>query len=96
MVHMYSGSIRHHLTIKNNNHVPKQENSAFCRPIKIFWGIMKDLVYKNNWHAENLKKLRSRIKYYLDKVDIELIRILAQSLPGLVDEVRWNGLIENN
>ena len=79
--------------------VEKPDNPADlpeCRPIKNFWGIVKGLVYTNNWHAKNLKKLRSRIKHYLNKVDIELIRILAQSSPGLVDKVRRNGLIENN
>ena len=76
--------------------VEKADNPANlpeCRTIENFWSILKGLVYKNNWHAENLKKLHSRIKYCLNKVDIDPIRSLAQPTPGLVDKVRGNDII---
>ena len=69
------------MCLNKKNFVEKANNPANlpeCHPIKIFWSILKGLVYKNNWHAENLKKLCSRIKDCLNKVDIELIRSLAQ------------------
>ena len=84
--------------MKKMHFVEKADNPANlpeCRPIKNFWSILKGLVYKDNWYVDNLLRLRSRIKYFLNNVDIELIRSLAQSIPGLVDKVRMNGLIEN-
>ena len=53
-----------YLNKEDVHYVEKTDNAANlpeCRPIKNFWSILKGLVYKYNWHAENLKKLRSRI-----------------------------------
>ena len=75
-----------YLNKENVHYVEKADNPVNlpeCRPIENFWSILKGLVYKNNWHSEILKKLRSRIKYCLKKIDIELIQSLAQSIPGL-------------
>ena len=75
-----------YLNNENVHYVEKADNPANlpeCRLIENFWSILKGLAYKNNWHAENLKKLRSRIKYCLNKIDIELIQSLTQSIPGL-------------
>jgi hypothetical protein len=42
---------------KSVNFVVKAENPPNMpeiRPIENFWGILKGLVYQNNWQAENL------------------------------------------
>ena len=77
-----------YLNKENVHYFEKADNPANlpeCRPFENFWSILKGLFYKNNWHAENLKKLRSRIKHFLNKIDTELIQSLAKSIPGLVD-----------
>ena len=59
-----------YLNKENVHYVEIADNPASlpeCRPIENFWSISKGHVYKNSWHAENLKKLRSRIKYCLNK-----------------------------
>ena len=78
--------------VERNDNPP---NLPECRPIENFWSILKGHVYKNNWQAENLIKLRARIESCLKKVDLELILRLAQSVPRRVNNVRNNGLIEN-
>ena len=78
--------------VERNEYPP---NLPECRPIENFWSIVKGLVYESNWQAENLNKLRARIELCLKKVDLKLIQHLARSVPGLVDNVRRNGLIEN-
>ena len=95
----YAKTVITYLNKKKVHFVEKADNPVNlpeCRPIENFWSILKGLVCKNNRHAQNLKKLRSRIKYCSNNVDIELIRSLAQFIPGLADKVRRNGLIENN
>ena len=75
-----------YLNKENVHYVEKADNPTNlpeCRPIENFWSILKGLANKNNWHAKNLKKLRSRIKYSLNKINIELIQSLAQSILGL-------------
>lgn len=71
-------------------------NLPECRPIENFWSILKGLVYKDNWQAENLDQLRRKIKLCLSKVDFDLIQRLALSIPSLVDNVRRNGVVEKN
>lgn len=80
------------------NFVEKQDNPANlpeCRPIEDFWGILKGLVYKRNWSAENINQLKQRIVYCLKNVDINLIQNLARSVTSRLDNVRRNGVIEN-
>lgn len=95
----YAKSVIEYLDQENVNYVERHENPANlpeCRPIENFWGILKGLVYKNNWQAENIEKLRSRIKRCIKNIDPELIQSLARSIPSLVDKVRRNGVIEKN
>ena len=42
-------------------------NIPETRPIEKFWGLIKGEVYKNNWQAENLDKLKNMIKFCLKK-----------------------------
>jgi hypothetical protein len=93
----YAKTVIEYLNEKNVPFVQKSDNPANMpelRPIENFWAILKGLVYESNWQAENLDKLRERIKYCLKKVDFELIQRLSRSIPGLVDNVRRNGLIQ--
>ena len=93
----YAKSVVTYLREKKVHFVEKYDNPANlpeCRPIENFWSILKGEVYKNNWQAENLDQLRNRIKYCLGKVDFNLIQSLARSIPGHVDKVRRNGVIE--
>jgi hypothetical protein len=83
---------------KSVNFVEKAENPPNMpeiRPIENCWGILKGLVYQNNWQAENLDQLRKRIACCLRKIEFELIQRLARLIPRLVDNVRRNGVIES-
>lgn len=94
----YAKTVVQYFIDEKLNFVAKEDSPANvpeCRPIEDFWSILKGLVYKGNWKAENLDQLKKRIQYYLKKVDIELIQRLARSVTGRLDNVRRNGVIEN-
>lgn len=94
----YAKSVISYLNEKNINFVKKNENPPNVpeiRPIEDFWGILKGLVYKNNWQAENLDKLKNRIKYCMKKIDKDLIQSLAQSTRSRVNSVRLHGVVES-
>ena len=70
-----------HLNAKNINYVDKEDNPANVpevRSIEDFWAYLKSLVYANGWQAENLKKLMTRIKYCLNKMDQTVVHRLLQ------------------
>ena len=71
-------------------------NLPEARPIEDFWGILKGLVYKNNWQAENLDQLKQRIQYCWRQINPEFIQSLAASVLRRVDFIRRNGVVENN
>ena len=63
------------LNNENVHYVEKADNPANlpeCCPIENFWSILKGLVYKNNWHAENLKN-------YVLESSIALIKLILSS-----------------
>ena len=53
------------------------------------------MVYRNNWQAKDLNQLKVRIKYCISKVDHGLIYKLCKQVPGLLNNIRINGLVEN-
>ena len=82
---------------QNLNFVAKDNNPLNvleARPIEDFWSILKGLVYKGNWQAENLDKLRNRIENCLKKVDMDLIYRLVGSVKGRLNKIRMYGVIE--
>ena len=87
-----------YFTQENINFVENTENPSNvpeCRPIEDFCSILKGLVYKDNWQAENIIKLRRRIKNCLKKVDEKLVQILCRTVTRRLDNIRQNNLIEN-
>lgn len=59
---------------KGINYVKKLHNPPNvpeCRPIENFWGILKGLVYANNWQTSNLIELKARIQQCLKKIDLD-------------------------
>ena len=95
----YAKIVTSYFIEKKINYVQKWDNPPNlpeCRPIENFWSILKGLVYKNNWQAQNLDQLKKRIKYCLSLVDKNLIHRLCHKVPSLIDNVRRNGVIENS
>ena len=87
------------MNAKKINFVKREDNPANvpeCRLIEDFWSVLKEKVYENNWQAENLKKLRNRIKYCLSKMDKSLVQRFSESTRPRLDYVRHNRLIEPN
>ena len=95
----YAKTVISYFEAKKLNFVEKEDNPPNvpeCRPIEDFWSILKGMVYEGNWKAETLIQLRRRIEYCIDKVDINLIYCLSKSIPGRLNKIRMNGVIETN
>ena len=95
----YANSVIDFLKAQNLNFVEKLDNPPNvpeCRPIEDFWSILKGKVYERNWQAKNLDHLKKRIKICLGKIDLKLIQDLSKSVLRRVDNVRRNGVIEQN
>jgi len=66
----YANSVLNYLREQKIKFVEKTENPANvpeARPIEDFWADLKREVYKKNWSAKNVTKLKSRIRYCLKK-----------------------------
>ena len=79
---------------KEINYVKKLDNPPNvpeCRPIENFWGILKGLVYANNWQALNLIQLKARIQQCLKKIDLDLVKRTLGStrLSGWSNPKKW-------
>uniref|UniRef100_T2MAU0 C-myc promoter-binding protein n=1 Tax=Hydra vulgaris TaxID=6087 RepID=T2MAU0_HYDVU len=94
----YANSVQAYLNGQNVRFVPKEDNPANvpeARPIEDFCSIIKGLVYKDNWQAENLEQLRKRIVYCSSKVDINLVQEFAKGLIEFGEEPK-KSLSSNN
>jgi hypothetical protein len=94
----YAKSVTRFLNEKNVNFVQKADNPAKvpeCRPIEDHWAIVKGLVYKNNWQADNLDQLRNRIRYCIKNMDNTIMQHLSQSVQRRLNDIRRNGVPEN-
>ncbi len=69
-------------------------NVPEARPIEDFWSILKGLVYKQGWKAENIEQLKNRIKYCIKKVPFSLVQGLIASTKNRLDLIRRNDIIE--
>ncbi|KAL4465543.1 hypothetical protein ABPG72_013992 [Tetrahymena utriculariae] len=93
----YANSVTKFLNEKQIQFVQKQENPANvpeCRPIEDFWSILKGLVYQKNWQALSLEKLEIRIKNCIKKIDINLVKNLANSVSKRLSNVHEKDLIK--
>ena len=80
-------------------HVKKHDNPPNvpeCRPIENFWGILKGLVYANNWQASNIDQLKAKIQACFKKIDLNLVKRTLASTRLKVGQVKRNGVIEDN
>ena len=94
----YAKTVIAYLREKKVNFVEKEDNPANvpeARPIENFWGVLKGLVYKNNWQAENLDQLKQRIQYCWRQINPDFIQSLAAGVRRQVDLIRRNDLVEN-
>lgn len=94
----YAKSVIRYLEEQNVNFVEKKDNPANLpevRPIENFWGVLKGLVYKDNWQAESIEQLKRRIQFCWRKVDSDLVQQLARSIKQKVDFVRRHDIVEN-
>ena len=79
------------------NFVEKYENPANlpeCRPIEVFWAILKGQVYANNWKASNLSELRRRVAYCIKEMDQIIVTELMDGMLKKMRTVARNGVIE--
>jgi len=63
--------------------VPKDcnpTNVPQLRPIEDFWGILKGLVYENDWSTDSIDNLKRRIKKKLKEMDPNLCQRLMRRL----------------
>ena len=95
----YAKTVISYFNEKRVNYVTKCDNPPNVpelRPIEDFWGILKGLVYANNWQATDPNELRNRINNCIKKIDIELVKATFKSTRLRIGRVRTNGLIEDN
>ncbi len=67
----------------NIKFVPKDcnpPNVPQLRPIEHFWGILKGLVYENDWSTDSIDNLKRRIKEKLKEMDPNLCQRLMKRL----------------
>ncbi|KAL4500830.1 hypothetical protein ABPG72_020064 [Tetrahymena utriculariae] len=93
----YAKSVTNFMDQNQINYIKKKENPANvpeCRPIENFWAILKGLVYQNNWQASSIEALKTRIQLCIKKIDQNLVKKLAESIPSRLNNVQRNGFIE--
>ena len=66
-------------------------NAPQLRPIEDFWGMLKTIVYKHNWKADNLEQLKGRFKRSITKVDNEAVRCMMSTVKRNVRKAREQG-----
>ena len=79
----YSNVALQYLKDENISYVPRALNPANvpkARPIEDFWGLLKAIVYKNNWSARTLKQLQKRITWAITKIDPTTFRNTCTSI----------------
>jgi DNA-binding protein len=82
---------------ENINFVEKYENPANlpeCRPIEMFWAILKGAVYANNWQAKDLEELRKRIAFCIKQIDQSTVTALMDGIVEKMKAVSKKGVIE--
>ena len=84
----YANSVLEFMVEKNIKFVSRNENPANfpeCRPIELFWTILKQKVYQGNWKAKSLKELEKRIRLLTKRISSSTLEKL---LDGMVDKIR--------
>ena len=82
----YGNRVINRLKSENINFVPKIDNLTKlpeARPIEDFRSILKWVVYKNNWKADNVTQLKERIEYCVKKDDLNLIQKLTEGVSDI-------------
>ena len=93
----YAKIVQAYLSSQNIKFVAYEDNPSSlpeARPIEDFWSILKGIVYKDGWEAENIEQLRNRIRYCLQKIDTNLVQALAEGIPKRLDLIRRKGVVE--
>jgi hypothetical protein len=66
------------------SHAPK---SPDCNPIENLFGILSKEIYKNNLIYDNENELFAAIQNFWNRIDIEILENLANSMPNRYNEV---------
>ena len=80
----------------NINVVTKEFNppsTPQLRPIEDFWGILKSDVYRHGWVASNHEQLKRRIQYCLDKMDLEVVCNMMNSVKQKLRKAKDFGVL---
>jgi len=83
--------------IFNVKFVSKNENPAHvleCKPIEMFWYLLKAEVNKDDWGAQNLKQLERKIRTCIKKSDLDLLAMLFEGVRSKSSDVGRNRTIE--
>jgi hypothetical protein len=77
--------------------VNKNENPAKvleCKPIEMFWYLLKAQVYMDDWCAKNLKQLERIIRACVKKSDPYLLVMFFEGIRSKNRDVGRIGIIE--
>lgn len=95
----YAKSVIEFLEAKNIPFVPKTQNPTNlpqCRPIEDFFGQLAQMVYRENWKAENVKQLQNRIRNCLRKIDVSGVQRACRHIRKNLRIVFEKGPYERN
>ena len=67
-------------------------NAPMIRPIEMYWSILKQKVYENNWSAKNRDQLIKRIKLCEKKIESTTYQNLFRSLKTKMRRAVEHGL----
>lgn len=73
----YAGTTQQFLNDNNINFVPRDSNPTDlpqCRPIEDLFGQLAQVVYKNNWIADNKEQLKRRILSCIRRTDFSAVQ----------------------
>lgn len=95
----YAKTVVDFMNNENITFVEKRENPANlpeCRPIELFWAILKRKVYAKGWKAKTLPQLKTRILNCIKKISTNTLEELFSGMLRKIRDVGRNGVVENN
>ena len=80
--------------VKFVNKIENPTKVLECKPIEMFWNLLKAEVYKDDLCAQNLKQIERKIRADVKKSDPGLLVMLFEGVRSKNKDVGRNGTIE--
>lgn len=90
----YAAQTLEWLEAHNIHYVSKDANLPnvpVARPIEHFWALLSQIVYENNWSAQNPQQLKSRILRSVRKIDMKVVQDMMSKVKYKVRKIEEGG-----